>query len=339
MIGIIILNWNGWKDTIECLNSLYNITDEEFFIVLIDNNSCDNSIQKLKKYFSEKSDIPFFTTTSENDNSLPTTIKSKTCILYCVKENLGFSKGNNRGLELAKRFHPEYYLLLNNDTVVEDNFLSELVNFINRNPKFSILTPRISYYSNKDIIWNCGGALWWGFRKYYYANQHISAIKEHEYIKIDYITGCALFFKGEIIKNRPLLTEKFFHGEEDFEFSYRMRSEGKNIACVLSSHIYHKVGLATKSLNSLGKTYAHYLNRFIDMRQQMNPVLYFFWKICYYPYLFLLLKRHHINFSTSFKYLKQLNKDSKKMESVSRDQFFKLLNGSIFETNEPDKVK
>lgn len=326
MTGIIILNWNGWDDTIECLKSLFEINNQEFFIVLVDNGSTNDSLIRIKQFFKDEVSTPFYLIESGHTDTLPKEVSNKACIIYDVKENLGFAKGNNRGLEIAKRYGPEYYLLLNNDTEVQVDFLDRLVTFIENNPQYSALTPRITYYFDKEKVWNCGGSLWFGFRKYYYANQHISNIKEKEYINIGYITGCALFFKAEIIKDEPLLTEKFFHGEEDFEFSYRVRRNGRRIACVLTSHIYHKVGVATRSITTIGKTYAYYLLRFIDMKSQMSPLKYYIWKTLYFPYIFMMLKRRGAEYGVIFKLLNRLNNDSGRLDGVNRDQFFKLLN-------------
>lgn len=328
MTGIIILNWNGWEDTIECLKSLNQINDTDFFIVLADNGSTNNSVLKIKSYLNESKLFEFYNIT-ESCQELPNIINNKTCILYELEDNYGFAKGNNKGIEIAKKFSPEYYILLNNDTVVEPDFLSELISFINNKPQYSVLTPRISYYFNKDLIWNCGGALHWGFRKYYYANKSISTIKEKSHIDIGYVTGCALFFKAEIIKDYPLLTERFFHGEEDFEFSYRMRRLGIKIACVLSSHIYHKVGVSTKELNNVGKKYTYYLLRFIDMRQQMHPISFKLWKIVYTPYIYVLLKRNGIKFKTIAKLVKKLKREANELDGVTKEKFFELLKNGI----------
>lgn len=328
MTGIIILNWNGWEDTIECLKSLSQINDTEFFIVVADNGSINESVSKIKAYLkgSETFDFHYI---SEKEQILPQTIINKSCILYELDDNYGFAKGNNKGLEIAKKYSPDYYILLNNDTIVEPDFLSQLISFINKNQKYSVLTPRISYYFNKDLIWNCGGALRWGFRKYYYANKSISTIKEKSHINIGYVTGCALFFKAALIKNEPLLTERFFHGEEDFEFSYRMRRNGIKIACVLSSHIYHKVGVSTKELNNVGKKYTYYLLRFIDMRQQMHPLSFKLWKFVYSPYILSLLKKNGVSFSVGINIIKRLNKEANELDGVTKEKFFELLNNGI----------
>lgn len=328
MTGIIILNWNGWKDTIECLKSLFVINDTEYFIILVDNGSTNDSVKQINKFLKNHNEIDFYTIT-ESQKKLPHIIRNKTCVLYNLSNNYGFAGGNNKGIEVAKNYEPEYFLLLNNDTIVEPDFLSKLINFNKENPQYGILTPRICYFYDKNIVWNCGGALKWGFRKYHYADQSISKIKEKIFIDLGYITGCALFFEKDVIKDNALLTERFFHGEEDFEFSYRMRKIGRKIACVLSSHIYHKVGSSTTTLNNIGKIYIHYLNRFIDMRQQMSSLSWNIWKIVYIPYIYILLKRMSVKQTELLVFLRRLICESKSLDGVSKEKFFELLKNGI----------
>lgn len=328
MTGIIILNWNGWHDTIDCVKSLMNTLGEEFFIVIIDNGSTNDSVTELRKNFSKISDSNFYYCESLS-SQLPDKVNNKTIILVNASFNYGFAKGNNIGLNIAKRYSPQYYMLLNNDTEVEPNFLEVLVSFIKDNPTYSALTPRIAYYFNPELIWNCGGSLKWGFRKYYYGDKPISSIKEDNHIDIEYITGCALFFKPSLIETDNLLTERFFHGEEDIEFSYRMKKKGNKIACVLSSHILHKVGMSLGNNYNIGKIYVHYLNRFIDMRLQMPKVSYFTWKLVYYPYISFLLHKLNFSMATILHFINRLEKESKQLNGVSKEKFTDLITNGI----------
>lgn len=237
MTGIIILNWNGWEDTIDCLKSLKQITDTEYFIVLVDNGSNNNSVEKIEEYLREY-EIDNYRSFCEDEFANGQVnldkISNKEILFYRLNENYGFAKGNNKGLEVAKKVAADYYLLLNNDTEVMPDFLNRLNDFITSNPAYSVLTPKINLYFQQERIWNCGGSLNWGFRKYYYGGQLEKSIKEKEYIDITFVTGCALFFKSELLTGN-LFTERFFHGEEDFDFSYRMKEMNVKMACVLET--------------------------------------------------------------------------------------------------------
>ena len=147
MTAIIILNWNGADDTIACLRSLEK-AQGDFFITVADNGSADDSVRRINDYVSD----------------YPREIH----ILEHGK-NYGFAAGNNKAIAYASQFNPDAYLLLNNDTEVTPDFLTILEEFRRKNPAYRVLTPRINFYYDKQRIWNCGGRLFMGFRKYLFA--------------------------------------------------------------------------------------------------------------------------------------------------------------------------
>ncbi|MDE6096954.1 MAG: glycosyltransferase family 2 protein [Muribaculaceae bacterium] len=329
MTGIVILNWNGETDTIECLKSLYAINDSEFFIILVDNGSRKESIDIISSFINSYEGIESYHISMNDYTKLPRNLANKSTVLYELDDNYGFAKGNNRGLELAKRFNPEFLMMLNNDTEVEPDFLSVLVNFNKEHPEFVALCPKISLYYDKSKIWNCGGNIWWGFRKYHYGGKLESSIKEKDFIRASFVTGCAFFFKTSLIENEPLLTERFFHGEEDFELAYRFKHQGYKMACVLKSHIYHKVGRASKGMNNLGNIYCYYLQRFINMRHQMNFISYKLWKTFYLIYIWLLFTKKGLNPIGTIKFCKKLIYHSSRIDKVDKATFISLLREGI----------
>ncbi len=137
-VSIIILNWNSWEDTIECLESLNQINYDNYDIILIDNGSSDNSIEKIKEYCNanikvESNFVKYnhynkpikFVYYREKENNQLEIIgngsnelnSNKNLIIIENRKNYGFTKGNNIGMEYSKNFfNPKYYLLLNNDT-------------------------------------------------------------------------------------------------------------------------------------------------------------------------------------------------------------------------------
>ena len=166
-VSIIILNWNGWKDTIECLESLFNIDYPDYDIVIVDNNSEDKSLMKIRDYCQNK--ISVTTTSSYNDskkrpikffeydydpNQFNSTsfndlhLKHINLILIKNDQNYGFAEGNNIGIKFSlTNLDPDYILLLNNDTIVDKLFLNELI-IVSTNYSDSniILGSKISVY-------------------------------------------------------------------------------------------------------------------------------------------------------------------------------------------------
>lgn len=305
MTAIIILNWNGADDTLACLQSLAGAAGE-FVVYVVDNGSADDSVSRIQSWIDEHREVDVR--------------------LVSLDRNYGFAKGNNMGLEIAAKESLDSYLLLNNDTEVLPDFLVRLQEFSARHPQYRVLTPKINYYYDKQKIWNCGGRLFFGFRKYFYAGCPDSAVKKKGHIDISFVTGCALFFYPELLNEHGhLLTERFFFGEEDFEFSMRMQKGNIRVACVLDSLIYHKVGASGNRMHRPGKLYLHYLNRFIDVRLHKSALFYTFWKILNLP----LCLRHFYMVNSSlglaWRMMCRLLADAGRKDRVTRDDFESLV--------------
>lgn len=305
MTAIIILNWNGADDTLACLDSLRK-AEGDFRVYVVDNGSTDDSLQRIGAWLDAHEGFD--------------------AQLVPLDRNYGFARGNNMGLEVARENAPDSYLLLNNDTEVRPDFLTRLNAFSTKHPEYRVLTPKINFYYDKQKIWNCGGKLSFGFRKYYYAGQPSSAVREADYIPISFVTGCALFFYPELLDEEGhLLTERFFFGEEDFELSLRMKEQGVPMACVLDSLIYHKVGASGDKMDGAGKVYLHYLNRFIDVRIHKSAIFYNLWVLVNIPFCL----RHFYKCSHSVKgtlgLMKHLWRDVKRKDEVTKEDFEALV--------------
>lgn len=346
MTAIIVLNWNGAKDTLLCLASLFALKQPPYLWMVVDNGSSDSSVAEIEAWLERERKAFAEVREAEDLQAAP----DPACgILYRLSENYGFAKGNNLGIELLERYfsqHPgtenqvSHYLLLNNDTEVEPDFLVRLENFAAVHPEYAALTPQIRYGRPSPLIWNCGGRMRWGFRKYHYLKQDYRRIKEKDFIPINLITGCALFFKRELLGNpdawmgRPMedgrypriFTERFFFGEEDFDFSLRMQAEGKKMACVLSSIIFHNQGATQSGLKRIGRAQVFYLCRFIDVRQHWRSGLkYAFWKGLYLPYVAMVFHRIGLPWTSAWKMAKSIGKAAGRMDGVSKAVFLECV--------------
>jgi GT2 family glycosyltransferase len=310
--AIVILNWNGWQDTIECLHSLLEMNTQNFCVFIIDNNSSDESIKRISSFISEYH------------------LQSR-FFVFPQPENLGFAKGSNVGIKYALKNDFEFIWLLNNDTIVEKNTLDELLLFFYNYSAYSITTPCINYYSDRNKIWNCGGKIsQLGYRKYFFAEKQESILPNKKYVTITFVTNCASFFRKSYFENNGLLTEKFFFGEEDFEMCLRAKKDKIKISCVLTTKIYHKVSKSITKISSsdhLGKSYIHYLNRFVNMKLYFGamPIFYIF-VIVYTPYVFILLLLKHKHNPIKIIYLLfNVIKKSVILNSVNKEEFQKVL--------------
>ncbi|HLD10632.1 MAG TPA: glycosyltransferase family 2 protein [Candidatus Nanoarchaeia archaeon] len=228
--SIIILNWNGWEDTIECINSIKKVSYPNYEIIVVDNASKGDDVNILRNKFLDSIRI----------------IKNR--------ENYGFAKGNNIAIkQVLKENKSKYILLLNNDTVVDKNFLTELVNFSEKGEKTAIVGPKMYYYSyneKKNVIWFGGGKIDW---KIYPGYHHIDQFKEdkeknkvEKAKEVDWISGACLMIN--LKKINPLLKEDYYFGNEDIDKCLNVKKEGFDIIYVPRAIIWHKVGRSRKKI-------------------------------------------------------------------------------------------
>lgn len=264
-VSIIILNWNGWQDTLECLGSLFQIIYPNFEIVIVDNGSSDDSVSRINEYLFK----------NKIQNSKFITLDS----------NLGFSGGNNVGIKYAVKNSADYVFLLNNDTVVEKKFLTELVKTAENNKDFGLIGPKIYFWpsTKPERIWFTGGKVNWlktkGTHINYNAEDSQEEKKSFGLIKADYITGCGILIRKEVIQKIGVLSEDYFLYYEDTDYCVRAKKAGWECGIEPKSHIWHKVSRSTKEL-SLSYLYYHARNGLLMAKRNngalMIPVLYLF---------------------------------------------------------------
>lgn len=242
-VFIIILNWNNWSDTLECLESLKNNDYPNEQVVIIDNGS-------KKKPQAPDSEIK---------------------IIY-NKENLGFAGGNNVGIKYALEKGADYILLLNNDTLVKQDFLTKLVEAGESNKDFGLLGPKIYFAGQKEKIWFAGGQVNWlynkgimkGYNEIDKGQYDLPAIQETEYI-----TGCCLLIKRATIEKIGLMPEDYFLYYEDTDWSLAAQGVGFKCVFVPRAKIWHK-GSKSSIEGSPSYIYYHIRNGLI-LAQRFAP--------------------------------------------------------------------
>lgn len=221
MVAIVIINWNGYEDTVECIISLQKIEYKNYEIVLVDNGSGNDEAIKLEQKFSN--------------------IK-----IIRNRDNLGFSGGNNVGINYSLEQNAEFILLLNNDTIVEENFLNPLVEKFLFDKSLGIVAPQINYYSEPNRIWSAGGKIskirGSGFA---YTNKLESQSLRIDR-KVDFVSGCCMLIKRNVFQDVGLFDERYFLYTEDTDFCFRARKAGFAIYITSASKIFHKVSNSTK---------------------------------------------------------------------------------------------
>ncbi len=305
MVTIIILNYNGWQDTVECLASLQKQTMQDFRVVVADNGSGDDSVVRIGQWIEQNK-------------------QNGKVQLLPLKDNYGFAKGNNLAIASVPNEDTDYFWCLNNDTVLEPDCLQQLVEYMDAHPQVSVATPAIRLYDQPDLLWNAGGKLVFGGRRYYYPSQSASLLESTPALPITFVTGCALFFRKELLAAEPLFTERFFFGEEDYYFSMRMQKEQRTMVCLANAVMYHKVGSSHANVVSYNKLFIYLLNRMIDLRLWYSSHQYRTWLAAYIPFISMRFLRK-LSLPERRNFFRLLLREVRANERVSKQLFEKYI--------------
>lgn len=215
-VAVVVLNYNGNEDTLECLRSLEKITYAPAQAYVVDNGSNP----PLRPAFEAAG---FRMRLLEN------------------AENLGFTGGNNGATRVALSEGADAVLLLNNDTIVDPGFLEPMVRALESDPGLGIVTPKIYFYGRDRVFWAHGARVdRWTAR-----SPHIGVYEsdsgQYDHIReVERVTGCAMLARRALLEQVGLLDERFFIYSEEMDWCLRSRRAGWRMAVVKESIIWHK---------------------------------------------------------------------------------------------------
>ncbi len=256
---IILLNYNGWEDTLECLESVLKIDYSNYQIVVVDNASPNNSMEKICDWAEGKLEAPLADESMKNyscpheQKPIKYTLLSRNeaengkavndgLVFINAEENGGFAAGNNIAIRWGlKQKDAEYFLLLNNDTVVERNFLNKLMDNTLNVQNQGLTGSLIKHYYNNSRIWYSGG------KHVLYKPIFSETKKPHsEKEKTDCISGCSMLISKHLINNIGILNEKYFMYYEDAEYSYKSKQAEFTNYIISNSLVYHKINQSSE---------------------------------------------------------------------------------------------
>jgi len=260
---ILLLNWNGWKDTVECLESVLANT-RGAPIVLVDNNSSDDSVDRIGKYL--RSGGVDFSVLGEDEASSPArTFPADDGVAVTIirnKSNYGFAGGNNVGIRyVLKLADASFVWLLNTDTVIDGAALSELIARASTDDKIAFTGSVIRHYDRRDLVQCYGGGTVYkhlGITRLCMKNSAVEALGGGRKPRVDYLLGASILANLDAIREIGLMDDSYFFLGEDIEWQYRARKMGWKIEVAEGSYVYHKTSASTKDNRHV---YLYYLNR------------------------------------------------------------------------------
>lgn len=245
-VCIILVNWNGWHDTIECLESLLHLNYPEYKIVVCDNGSSDDSLQEIRTW-ADYRDVRYIEYNSTDAEAGGSMAADPELTLIRNDENLGFAGGNNVGLRYAMaRGDSDYCWLLNNDTVVEPDALTHLATRMQQQPVPGICGSTILLYHNRKRIQALGGGhycRWIGLPWHYGRFTRWGGEINHQRVEtwMNYVEGASMLVSRQFLDEVGLLSEEYFLYFEEADWALRAGGRFK-LGYAPQSIIYHKVG-------------------------------------------------------------------------------------------------
>jgi len=270
-VGIVLLNWNGYEDTANCLRSLADIRYENWFSVIVDNASSDGSGQRLAEEFPDST------------------------VLF-NEENRGFSGGCNVGIDHCLEEGADYVLLLNNDIEVTPGFLRPLVQVAEDHERVASVGG-IIYEGDGKRIWDAGGEM----RPFIASFSKYKQIRSDEVYRTEFVT-CAMNLLSKEFLDDHRLDEGFFFGVEEVDLAWRARADGWNLLISPDSEVYHDVGSALEDTfagerlfspfqkyhNTRGRIYhsaknlrPYHVLSYLLLALSVYPAIYAWWGIRY----------------------------------------------------------
>jgi hypothetical protein len=248
LVAIIIVNYNGLDDTVECLKSLRLSTFQKFRVIVVDNASRENPLPVLESDFPEA------------------------CCFRC-EINQGFTGGNNLGLAIACEMETKYIFYLNNDTVVTSDTLARLVGYMENHPEVGIAGPLTYYYDEPDVVCFSGGHINRNTGRISFIGKGARLPEAPEkVIFCNFVEGAAIFIRTALAEHVGGFNDDYFLTSEESELCIRVADMGYKLAVLTTCSIRHKVSRSMGAGSEL-INYFVYRNRLHFIRKNSQKIV------------------------------------------------------------------
>lgn len=255
-VAIVMLNYNGWRDTRECLESVLSLRYPDLSLVVVDNGSRGGEAQEIDRWlrgvYGTREELPgagtdeyraFAYGDAREKQGNRAASPPAQAFLLANRENHGFAKGNNLAIEFAlERLAPHFVLLLNNDVVLEADSLPRLVAFAAAAPDAGSVQPRILSKSAERVMDSLGQAVFRSGRARD-IGQGERDIGEAGAVEIFGTCAAAALYRAEALREAGLLDKRFFITLEDVDLAWRLRLCGYSAWCVTHAVARHGRGI------------------------------------------------------------------------------------------------
>jgi GT2 family glycosyltransferase len=226
-VCIIVVNWNNPTDTIDCLRSVYKLDYPCLDVIVVDNGSNDDSVERIRQEYP--------------------IVK-----IMETGKNLGYAGGHNHALKTALLGESRFFLLLNNDTILADDLVSQLSKSLMDHPEACFVAPMILEYDTPEHIFSLGCLL--DIKKAdgirLHAGEHKDACNWGSE-QVDFADGSALFFDRCLVDAIGMMDEEYFLYFEETDWSVRARKAGFKVVTVPSARMWHKVSATMKKASPI----------------------------------------------------------------------------------------
>ena len=283
-VAIVLVNWNGWGDSVECIDSVLACGYPDYHIYLVDNDSSDQSVEHIIAWCEkparsqESHDFPGVARYSDAGLPVPYRLLEDPkgvlleapadCRLTIIRSggNLGFAGGNNVGIRVAGLAHYDYFWLLNTDTVIRTDTLDRLVERAQQDVSIGIVGSTLVYYSEPSVIQAMGGASLDSTRmviEHIGVNRPLGEVPQTP-VEVEanmaYVVGASMLVARQFIEDVGYMQEDYFLYFEEIDWA--MRGKGKyRMGYAPQSLVYHKVGASSAKTASWFSLRLLYRNR------------------------------------------------------------------------------